>query len=353
MMGDFEQLGDVMRMSALNRRKRDAAAGRTERSGKQRIVAASGDVSPSSEETRGDALGLGEEGERLPIPMTGRPQRTTRSVVPSDPRDATIEAPSQQEVCPLCKGAQWLRCDLPPWHPQYRKMVECACLLQKRREKRRQQLHELSGLPAQDLLPTLQTFRPQVRGVQEAFRVTREFINAAGAIREVGDERERRSALGQLGWVVLRGPVGAGKTHLAMALSAAALDLGIETLFSTVPDLLDHLRATFAPTSEIVYDELFERMKKAELLVLDDLGTQRSSSWADEKLFQMFNYRYNHRLPTFITLNERAWEHLDERVRSRMTDASLVQLVVMRDAQDYRPRQRKNATSGSPAGTEE
>ena len=167
-MDDFEHLGDVMRMSALNKRKRDAAAGRTERSGKQRIVVASGDVSLSYEETRGDALGLGEEGERLPIPVTGRPQLTPFRVVPSDLRDATIEAFSQKE-CPRCKGAQWLRCDLPPWHPQYRKMVECTCLLQKRREKRGQQLRELSGLPAAHLVPTLQTFVPTCEECKRPF----------------------------------------------------------------------------------------------------------------------------------------------------------------------------------------
>ena len=129
-----------------------------------------------------------------------------------------------------------------------------------------------------------------------------------------------------------------GKVTSGDGRGDAALELGIETLFATVPDLLDHLRATFAPNSEIFYDELFERMKKAELLVLDDLGAQRSNSWVDEKLFQLFNYRYNYGLPTFVTLNERAWNYLDERLRSRMKDVSLVQLVVMCDAQDYRPR---------------
>lgn len=356
-MGDFEQLGDVLGKSAFNTRGGQDAAGRAGGHRPRRIVPADGDVSLTSGETSGDVLSSGGEEEGIPLPASAL-QRTLLRVVSSDTRidDVATEAPSGS-VCPHCKGAQWLRSSeaLPPWHPRYKKMIECECLLQKRREKRRQQLLALSGLPDEHLVLTLQTFRPHVRGVQQAFRATREFINQASEIRETSEERQRRVVLDRLGWVVLRGPVGVGKTHLAMAVSAVALELGIETLFSTVPDLLDHLRATFAPTSEVIYDELFERMKMAELLVLDDLGTQRSSPWADEKLFQIFNYRYNYRLPTFVTLNERAWNHLDERLQSRMSDVNFVQLVVIRDAQDYRRRQGKNvvADDSSSVASEE
>ncbi len=260
-------------------------------------------------------------------------------------RDAGDAEESDERVCSRCQGMQWLRSGegLPPWDPRYQKMVPCDCLLAKRRRKRRHQLRALSGLPSDEQLLTLESFRSHVRGVQDAFIATRSFIGQASTILNVKDERERMSVLSHLGWMVLRGPVGAGKTHLAMAVSAAALELSIETLFATVPDLLDHLRATFAPASDVLYDEQFERMRNAELLVLDDLGKQRSTPWADEKLFQIVNYRYTYRLPTVVTLNEKAWRYLDDRVQSRLSDVSLVQMVVMRDAQDYRRRQGKNA----------
>jgi DNA replication protein DnaC len=339
-MGDFELLGDMLGKSALNSGARHARdqAGRLKT---RRIVPADGESSLSCDATSADDPKESEE--PLPMPATATPSRGLLRVVSSDQVADVVTEASASPVCPRCKGAQWLRSeDLAPWDPQYKKRVECECLLQKRREKRRQELFALCRLPEEHLVPTLQTFRPHVRGVQQAFRATMEFIHHAGEIREVSED-QRRAILDRLGWIVLRGSVGVGKTHLAMAVSVAALELGIETLFSTVPDLLDHLRAAFAPTSEIIYDELFERMKKAELLVLDDLGTQRSSPWADEKLFQLFNSRYNHRLPTCITLNEQAWNHLDERLQSRLLDASLVQVVDLRDAQDYRRRQGKNA----------
>ena len=90
-----------------------------------------------------------------------------------------------------------------------------------------------------------------------------------------------------------------------------------------VPDLLDHLRSAFNPNAEVGYDELFEQLRSTPLLVLDDLGAQSSTPWAQEKLFQLLNMRYNAQLPTVITTNQRL-EDLEPRLRSRLMDANLV-----------------------------
>ena len=79
--------------------------------------------------------------------------------------------------------------------------------------------------------------------------------------------------------------------------STALLERGEPALFVVVPDLLDHLRAAYRPGAEIGYDELFERVRSAPVLVLDDLGTQSPTPWAQEKLFQLINHRFNTRLP--------------------------------------------------------
>jgi len=62
--------------------------------------------------------------------------------------------------------------------------------------------------------------------------------------------------------------------------------------FAVVPDLLDYLRASFAPGNESPYDETFDRVRNIDLLVLDDLGAQKASDWAQEKLYQVVNYRH-------------------------------------------------------------
>ncbi len=88
-----------------------------------------------------------------------------------------------------------------------------------------------------------------------------------------------------------------------------------------VPDLLDHLRATFSPHSQISYDKRFEEVRTAPLLILDDLGTESATPWAREKLYQIINYRYNARLPTVIT-TATPIEELDPRLATRMLDVS-------------------------------
>jgi DNA replication protein DnaC len=124
------------------------------------------------------------------------------------------------------------------------------------------------------------------------------------------------------GWLVLTGSYGCGKTHLAAAIANARADLGDPPLFIMVPDLLDHLRATFSPNSSVSYDRRFEELRTAPLLVLDDLGTQSMTPWVREKLYQLFNHRYNAELPTVITTAD-TLDEMDARIRSRMLDARL------------------------------
>ena len=108
------------------------------------------------------------------------------------------------------------------------------------------------------------------------------------------------------GWLVLTGPSGSGKTHLAVAIANRCIERDQTAFFIVAADLLDHLRASYSPDNPVSYDELFEQVRNVPVLVLDDLSMTNARPWAQEKLFQVFNHRFNAALPTVVTVRGRA-----------------------------------------------
>jgi len=145
------------------------------------------------------------------------------------------------------------------------------------------------------------------------------------------------------GWLVLAGVNGCGKTHLSAAIVNYQYEAGRPAMFVVVPEFLDHLRNTFKPDSKVSYDQYFESVKTAPLLVLDDFGEHSSTPWAQEKLYQVINYRYNAELPTVVTTTY-AMEEIEPRVASRFIDKKLSMVLNINAPDfrsDYRPSQRK------------
>jgi DNA replication protein DnaC len=231
--------------------------------------------------------------------------------------------PQPGAICPACKGLGYLRADVPVGHPDFGKLVPCACRLEELAERRVAALRRLSNVALLDRM-TFDNFVPEGHGLPPDKQ-----SNLRWAFEEAQTFAEKPE-----GWLVLRGAYGCGKTHLAAAIANACLERGQPALFITVPDLLDHLRAAFAPSSNGDYDVRFEEVRTAPVLILDDLGTESSTAWAQEKLFQILNHRYAAQLPTVITTNH-SLDEIPLRLRSRLVDPDLSRVVAM-TAPDYR-----------------
>ena len=121
------------------------------------------------------------------------------------------------------------------------------------------------------------------------------------------------------GWLHIMGDFGSGKTHLAASIANELHDRGQGVIFMTVPDLLDYLRLSFNPQSHVRFDKRFHKIMNAPILILDDLRLASATAWAQEKLFQIIDYRYLSRMPTVITSSE-VMENTDPRLTTRLID---------------------------------
>jgi DNA replication protein DnaC len=230
--------------------------------------------------------------------------------------DEEATPPTSSPACPICGGVGYYKEAVPYTHPRFGALIPCKCKIQERDRLIFQKLFEISNLaPFHD--KTFQNFNPDVPGVRRAYYRAIEYAKRPQ------------------GWLVFFGNYGAGKTHLAAAIANELLSNHHRVLFAVVPDLLDHLRSTFGPSSEVEYDERFEAIRDVEVLILDDLGTENTTAWAREKLYQIINHRYNFASPTIITSNRKP-EDIEPRIFSRMSDRALCEEITMIEASDYR-----------------
>jgi len=227
------------------------------------------------------------------------------------------------QPCPICGGTQWISLDVPVGHPDFGKLFPCTC--QQTERKRAEAAAQRASRELAHL--THLTF--------ERFNVEGHALNTDQHLSlQNAYDGARRYAGEPRGWLLIQGGYGVGKTHLAAAIANACLGRGLPVMFLNVPDLLDYLRAAFSPNAEETYDRRFEELRDTPLLILDDLGTQNATAWAEEKLFQILNHRYIARLPTVITTNL-SLDDLDPQLSSRLADIDLVRKLPI-DALDYR-----------------
>ena len=232
------------------------------------------------------------------------------------------KASQEKDVCPICGGLGLVKRDLPISDPNFGRFEVCECQKENQQRSTVQRLYTISNLDAyRDM--TFASF--EISGLNNK--------NEVNNTLEVAFNTTQNYARHLNGWLLLMGSYGCGKTHLAAAIANEVVSMGVQTLFLTVPDLLDWLRYSFG-SQETSYESRFEEIKNIRFLVLDDLGTQNTTPWAREKLFQILNHRYTHKLPTVITTNT-ALNEIDERMASRLQDRELV-IKLQIDAPDFR-----------------
>lgn len=128
--------------------------------------------------------------------------------------------------------------------------------------------------------------------------------------------------------LLLTGDKGRGKTHLACGVVRELFEHhGVRGQFWPVVDLLDRYRATFdADRATETVEQVDAQLRRLDLLVLDDLGTQKSTEWAEERLYRLVDERYRDMRPLVVTTNVTLQE-MPDRVMSRLADGAVSTVV--------------------------
>ena len=201
-----------------------------------------------------------------------------------------------------------------------------------------------SGMPVAtaDKL-ALMKFLP-VKGTRKAYDAALRYVAVEG---EPGHERPLR----EHHFLTFVGEPGRGKTHLALGIGWQWLGLNYGLVkYWQVSELLDAMRGEYDKPPLDRYGVLlpgaFEQAKKASLLILDDLGVEKSTEWAVDKLDTLINHRWLMELPTVFTTNL-APGQLQPRIRSRIKEGVTVTLDGI-DYREYKAKMRKATSEEVP-----
>lgn len=136
----------------------------------------------------------------------------------------------------------------------------------------------------------------------------------------------REYPLGPKKGLLLQGPHGVGKTHLACAVLQDLLARGFEAVFLDYQSLLDSIRLSYDPSGGSGNRKSYERAIDAEIVLLDDLGAHRPTDWVLDMVTAIINERYNQGKAVMATTN--------------LPDASAGEATVQRDRLTNRPSYR-------------
>lgn len=198
--------------------------------------------------------------------------------------------------CPECGGTGWRVVERESGGARARVAERCACSAPDDRAR----LFELARIPKRYEHCRLETFDTEAAASDpRAARWQKSLVEARLIVQAFARDFPGEEGRGLL----LMGPSGVGKTHLAVGAVKELLLRGHQCLFCDYGELLKRIQSSYKAGSDTSELELLEPVFSAEVLLLDDLGSSKPSAWGLETVGHILNRRYNDRRVTLATTN--------------------------------------------------
>ena len=175
----------------------------------------------------------------------------------------------------------------------------CQCVRREMKRLRREEIEAMSSLSVTRFDTMKLDYYPNTRDPQTGRSVRQYMAELLADLQDYAAAFDLDSEN-----LMLTGNAGLGKTHAALAVAGSALDKGFDVIYISSPDFFSRVETLhFGSDPAGEKDALLETVSGADLLILDDLGTEFNSSFVISTLYSLLNDRLGRRRPTILTTN--------------------------------------------------